>query len=103
MSSPIKLGIVFQSRGNYDKAQDYYKKALAIRLEIAHREGEAADDGNLGRLFDLLGEHDKAQEHLEKALRISKEICNRNGETSCYTNLEAFFCYSKYTLEQINI
>ena len=82
---------MFQSRGNYDKAQEYYKKALAIRSEIGDREGEATDYGNLGRLFDLLGEHDKAQEHLEKALRISKEICNRNLEASCYANLGAFF------------
>ena len=49
------LGIVFQSLGNFDKAQEYHEKALAIRMKIGDKGGEAADYGCLGSVFQSLG------------------------------------------------
>ena len=46
------IGTVFQSK--YNMAQEYYKKALAIRMEISDRAGGAADYGNLGTGPDRL-------------------------------------------------
>ena len=54
---------MFKSIGNYAQAQEYHEKALAIRLEIGDRKGEAADYGNLGTVFQSLGNYDKAQEY----------------------------------------
>ena len=47
--------IVFQSLGNFDKAQEYHEKALAIRMKIGDKGGEAADYGCLGSVFQSLG------------------------------------------------
>ena len=55
------LGTVFQSLSNYDKAQEHYKIALAIRMEIGDRAGEAANYGCLGTLFQSLGNYAQAQ------------------------------------------
>ena len=73
---------MFHSLGEYDKAREYLEKALAIRVEIGDKEGEAADYGNLGTVFQSLGEYVKAREYLEKALAIRVEIGDRNGEAS---------------------
>ena len=50
-----------QSLGEYGKAEEYQRKALAIRKEIGDREGEAACYGNLGTVYHSLGEYAKAE------------------------------------------
>ena len=40
-SSYGNLGTVFQSLGEYGKAEEYLQKALAIQSEIGDKEGEA--------------------------------------------------------------
>ena len=39
---------MYQSLGEYGKAEEYQKKALVITKEIGDREGEATCYGNLG-------------------------------------------------------
>ena len=85
------LGTLFNSLGQYDKAKEYYQKALLIRTEIGDRQGEATDYGNLGTVFQSLGKYDKAKEYLQKALVIKTEIGDRKGEASCYGNLGTVF------------
>ena len=51
------LGSVSESLGEYGKAEEYQRKALAIRKEIGDREGEATSHGNLGRVSQSLGEY----------------------------------------------
>ena len=63
---------MFQSK--YNMAQEYYKKALAIRMEISDRAGGAADYGNLGTVSRSLGNYNQAQEYHEKALAIRMEV-----------------------------
>ena len=63
----------FDSLGEYVKAEEYYKKALAISTEIGDRAAEGTSYGNLGNVFDSLGEYVKAKEYYEKALAISTE------------------------------
>ena len=76
---------MFQSLGEYDKAKEYHEKALAIRIQIGHKLGEAADYGNLGTVFQSLGEYDKAKEYHEKALAIRIQIGDKRGEASSIT------------------
>ena len=84
-------GILFESLGQYDKAEEYFQLALGIRNEIGDREGEAADYGNLGTVFQSLRQYDKAKEYLQKALVVTTEIGDRKGEASCYGNLGTVF------------
>ena len=81
------LGTVRHSLGEYDKAEEYQKKALVITKEISDREGEATCYENLGTVYQSLGEYDKAEEYQNKALVIRKKIGDRKGEASCYENL----------------
>ena len=82
---------MFKSIGNYTQAQEYHEKALAIRLEIGDRKGEAADYGNLGTVFQSLGNYNKAQEYYQKALSIRLEIGDKKGEARDYGNIGTLF------------
>ena len=85
------LGSVYQSLGQYGKAEEYQKKALVIRKEIGDREGEATCYGNLGTVYQSLGQYGKAEEYQRKALVIRKEIGDREGEAACYGNLGSVY------------
>ena len=73
--------------GEYDKAKEYLKKALAVTIEIADRQGEAGCYGILGSLSKSLGKYVKAKEYLEKALAIKIQIGDREEEANCYGNI----------------
>ena len=47
--------------GEYVKAKQYLDQALAIRIQIDDKEGEANSYGNLGNVFLSLGKYDKAK------------------------------------------
>ena len=55
-SSYGNLGTVFQSLGEYVKAEEYQQKALVITKEIGDKTNEASCYGNLGTVFKSLGE-----------------------------------------------
>ena len=76
---------------NMQKAEEYQRKALAIRKETGDKHGEAACYGNLGSASQSLGEYGKAEEYQTKALPIRKEIGDREGEATCYGNLGTGF------------
>ena len=82
---------MFKSLGEYDKAKEYLEKALAIRIQIGDKKGEAADCENLGTVFESLGEYDKAKEYIEKALAIRIQIGDKEGEPAVYRNLGALY------------
>ena len=77
--------------GEYDKAKKYHRKALAIRIEIGDKAGEATDYRNLGTVLESLSDYDGAKEHLEKALATKNEIGDRAGEAAVYGKLGTLF------------
>ena len=86
-----RLGCVFESLGEYNKAKEHHAKALAIATEIDDREGEGVCYGNLGNVFESLSEYQKAKEYYEKALVVATQIGNRKGEGIQYGNLGRVF------------
>ena len=84
---------MFESLGEYVKAKEYFEKALAIKIQIGDKQGEATSYGNLGAVFQSLGEYDKAIEYLEKALAIRIRIGDKGGEAADYGNLGTVFVY----------
>ena len=50
---------MYQSLGEYGKAETYYKKALVIIKEIGDKKGEAASYGSLGAVYQSFGEYGK--------------------------------------------
>ena len=67
------LGIVYDNLGRYDKAIEYYEKALVVNLETFGPEHPTVGTlyDNLGGVYDLQGLYEKAIECHEKALNIS--------------------------------
>ncbi|PFX22987.1 Tetratricopeptide repeat protein 28 [Stylophora pistillata] len=86
-----KLGTLFQSLSQYNKAREYQEKALVIRKNFGDRNGEAVSCEKLGELFHFLGQYGKAREHLERALAIRIQIKDRDGEAKSYRNLGTLF------------
>ena len=78
---------MFQSLGEYDKAKQYFQKALVIKKEIGDRAGEAAVYLDLGTLCHSIGEPVIAEGYLEKALSISQVIGDLDKEFACLNAL----------------
>ncbi len=76
------------------KAKEYCEKALAIKIEIGEREGEADASANLGTVFQALGEYDKAEEYVEQALANKMETGDRSGQAASYLK-EGQICMSR--------
>ena len=82
---------MFISLGQYGKANEFLEKALAIRIQIGDKEGQASSYGQLGTVFQSLGQYGKANEYLEKALAIQIQIGDKAGEATTYGNLGTMF------------
>ena len=81
------LGLVYQARGELDKAIEYHEKALAISEALSLKQGVARNYGNLGLVYQTRGELDKATEYHEKALAISEALSLKEGVASQYGNI----------------
>ena len=77
------LGRICCKRGEYDKAQEYYEKALTIHMEIGGREGVLVSYIDLGLCFQSLGKYDTAEEYLQQALSLSRDIGHNLNEFHC--------------------
>jgi len=83
----IKRGMELSLRGELDKAEKEYKKALEISLEAGDRVGEAACYGNLCVLYGMKEDYEKAKEFCRKALEIHKELNINEDIARDYVNL----------------
>lgn len=70
---------MFLSLGKHEEADDYFQKALDIRIQIGDRKGEATDFGRQGTVFISLGYY---EECFNKSLAIITEIGDREGEAA---------------------
>jgi len=66
------LGLAYRSNGDYDRAIEYYQKALKIDLKQLGPDhpNVATRYNNLGVAFDNKGDHDRAIEYYQKSLKI---------------------------------
>ena len=83
---------MLQLLGQYEKAREYQEKALAIRIEIGERDGEATSYGNLTGLFLSLGKYAKADGYVKKATAVRKGSNKRSGEAVDYRHLGKTSC-----------
>ncbi|MDT5122877.1 MAG: hypothetical protein QOC96_2359 [Acidobacteriota bacterium] len=68
------FGNIIRQRGEYDKALEYFKRALKIAEEIGDLLGAAYSLGEIGIIHQVRGEYDKALENFERVLKISEEL-----------------------------
>jgi tetratricopeptide (TPR) repeat protein len=72
------FGYLVQSRGEYDKALEYYDRSLKIEEEIGNRSGVATSLHQIGMIHQERGEYAKALECYDRSLKIKEEIGNRS-------------------------
>ena len=66
------IGLAYDRKGEYDRAIEYYQKALKIDIKKLGQEhpDTAIDYNNIGSAYDSKGEYDRAIGHYQKALKI---------------------------------
>ena len=73
------LGVVYQTRGELDRAEEMLKKSLAIDEKLGRQEGMARQYGNLGLIYQTRGELDRAEEMHKKSLAIDEKLGRQEG------------------------
>lgn len=85
------IGGVYKKQGNYPKALEYLKKALAIDEKVLGKEHEntAATYNNIGTVYDEQGDYPKALEYHGKALAIDEKVLGKDhpGTATDYNNI----------------
>ncbi len=81
------MGLIYEVRGEFDKAMDYHKRALEINQGIENLQALAQNYGNLGNIYHNLNEFSKALEYHKKALEIDKRIGNLKGQAQDLGNI----------------
>ena len=81
------IGVVYDNKGKYNNAQNYYLKALEIYKEINDKQGEASIYNNLGIIYFYQRNFDKTLEYWFKSINIFEELGNKEGIATLYNNI----------------
>jgi tetratricopeptide (TPR) repeat protein/energy-coupling factor transporter ATP-binding protein EcfA2 len=81
------LGLLANSRGKLDSAEEYYKESLDISRKIEDHHGQASSLLKLGTVLSRRNKLETAEKHFEESLEIFHEFDDRNGQASSYNNL----------------
>ncbi len=89
------LAGLYRSQGDYQKAEEFYLKALKIREEVlgTNHPDTATTYNNLALLYRSQGDYQKAEEFYLKALKITEEILGTNhpDTATTYNNLAGLY------------
>ena len=82
-----EIGLIYDARGEYGKALEYYHQSEAILKEVGERAGLGPTYNNIGAIYRARGEYDQALEYYRKDEKILKEVGNRAGLGPTYNNI----------------
>ncbi|OFY67512.1 MAG: hypothetical protein A3H98_13885 [Bacteroidetes bacterium RIFCSPLOWO2_02_FULL_36_8] len=85
------IGIIHYEQDEFQKALEYFYKALKLKEEIGDKYGIAGNLWNLGNLYSDNNEFEKALENYTRALRISEEIGDKMGMASNLGNIASIY------------
>ncbi|GAB6039507.1 tetratricopeptide repeat protein [Endothiovibrio diazotrophicus] len=75
-----QLGRVAEARRDWDAAEEHYRKALAIKIDVNDRHAQASTLHQLGRVAEERRNWDAAEEHYRKALAINIDFNDRHAQ-----------------------
>ncbi|HBB31349.1 MAG TPA: hypothetical protein DDZ80_17995 [Cyanobacteria bacterium UBA8803] len=79
-----QIGLVYNSREEYQQALDYYHRALAIQREVSDGPSARVTLYRIGKIYDRLEEYQKALAYYQQALAIRQEVSNgKNQNVAC--------------------
>ncbi len=81
------IGTVHAENGNYDQANDYFKKALAIEEKLGDSIVIAGCQNNIGNVYYMQGDYPMAVEYYIKSLKIAEEMQDKSSMSERYNNL----------------
>ncbi len=72
----INIGLVYDNKGEYEKALENYKKCLEIRTKVLGPESidVATTLNNIGIVYKNKGEYDQALDNYNKCLEIRTKV-----------------------------
>lgn len=82
------MGLIYKTKGDLDKALEYFQKALKIDQEIGYQQGQASDLGNIGIVYYKRGKRDEALKYLNESLTIFKRIGSKRQIEIVEQNIE---------------
>src|SRR6185436_11017794 len=73
------MGVVYDDKGDYLKALDYYFYSLKVAQQIGDKDREQTQYGNIGMIYKRQGDCSKALDYYFKALRIAEDLANKKA------------------------
>ncbi|MDP1801905.1 MAG: tetratricopeptide repeat protein [Bacteroidota bacterium] len=84
-------GMVFNNKGEPDKAMDYFNRAYAINKEVNNIDGMANNLGNIAYIYHNKGNIEKALELDLESLVLREKINDKLGAASSLNNIAGIF------------
>jgi tetratricopeptide (TPR) repeat protein len=81
------LGMVAEAQRQWAQAEQYYQKALAIKIDFNDRHSQASTYHQLGRVAQEQRQWAQAEEYYQKALAIYIDFNDRYEQASTYHQL----------------
>lgn len=85
------LGNIHLAKGDPEKAEEMYLKAIKFNEDLNRKSGIAAIYGNLGIICRIRSEYKKAEKHFQNSLNIYREIDHKIGIAKQLTNLGVLY------------
>ncbi len=85
------LGLIYQTRGELEKAEDMHKKSLEMEERLGLQKGMAGSYINLGVIYRIRGELDKAEDMYKKSLEIAERLGLQEEIANSYGNLGVIY------------
>ncbi|MEO8406189.1 MAG: tetratricopeptide repeat protein [Chitinophagaceae bacterium] len=86
-----RTGVYNMEIGNYKEAEQYYQRALSMRLEKEQSKKTAEVYSNLASVYLAVGDKDKAMDWFFKALRLYEKNDSEVGQGETYSNISSVF------------
>jgi len=78
---------VHDSKGDYEKALDYYGRSLTICEELGDKAGMGYSLIGIGSVHDSKGDYDKALDYYDRSLAIDEELGDKSGMGASLNNI----------------
>jgi len=66
----VNTGEVYRLSGNYEKAEEYYKKAESLNTHQQDPQAKAAILGNISNIYTSTGDYEKAIDYLKRSINV---------------------------------
>jgi tetratricopeptide (TPR) repeat protein len=81
------LGLLYQDKGEWDKAIEYHQRSLEIKEKVGDEHGMAYTFNNLGTVYLDKREWDRAIEYYQRSLEIKEKVGDEHGMAPTFNNL----------------